>query len=557
MSAFAQGFALGGDLASQAQKLQLAAEVAEREKERFGWEREQQQLEKQGRQAALETYGRVGTQDYTQAIQQQGGAGSQQAQMLSNQAAGMGAENEAASAQSVTNAMRENAGKEAITSALPSQTYTAEQANQDYVKRMYALNPEKAQQSELAGLQLKNVKREAKLAEDFDKENLDFRNTLTKIYSIAETGGMKGLAEAAEKEGLKTKFVEGKNGMGTIQLLGPKGDVIKTFTDVKSATEALAGAAQTKFTKNLETMFGSADKAAAFYQQQQQLKNKERETDIHQEFYGKGGTYERVGMARVAASGNRGPGGVNSASNQDKILTNQAEILMRGQPNKYKDIDQAKFAILNSKLKLDDTGTQWRKMELKMVEQGLADIEIRRQKEAFFAREGFAPQAVIDAAASGIRPDGKPFTEADKNAFYQKYPNSIDVEFGTPKTPTVPEVKSAIPTEKAKTEVKTSISPKQATPEQKQAFDQKQEAIAKEANERKEKNQAIKVDKQKAEQTRIAKEQQIQKQRENEARTNQINALEVKKEKALKKGDEASAKIIDSNIARIKKQLQD
>jgi hypothetical protein len=90
MSSFAQGFALGGDLASQAQKIQLAEEAAAREKERFGWERDREQLEKQGRQAAIETYGKVGTQDYSQAIQQQGGAGSQQAQMISDQADGMG-----------------------------------------------------------------------------------------------------------------------------------------------------------------------------------------------------------------------------------------------------------------------------------------------------------------------------------------------------------------------------------------------------------------------------------------------------------------------------------
>jgi hypothetical protein len=557
MSAFAQGFSMGGDLASQAQKIQLAEELAAREKERFGWEREQQQLEKQGRQAAIETYGKVGTQDYSQAIQQQGGAGSQQAQMLSDQAAGMGVENEKASAQSVVDTMRQNAGQ-APAKELTGQTYTAEQANQDYVKRMYALNPEKAQQSELAGMQLKNVKREAKLAEDFDKENLSFRDTLTKIYSIAETGGMKGLAEAATEEGLKTKFVLGKNGLGSIQVLGPKGDVIKTFTDVKSATEALVGAAKTKFTQNLETMFGSADKAAAFYQKQQELKNKERETDIHQEFYGKGGTYERVGMARANNVGARS-GGVNSADNQEKLITKQAEILVNGQPNRFKNIEQAKAWIVNAKLKGADTEQQWNKMELELVKQGgLSSADIMKQKDAFYVRQGFAPQSVIDIASSGINPvTKKPFTEAEQNDFARRYPNSY-VEFGTPSTSNVSQLQSAIPpTEKNRTEVKTNFGPKQATEAQTNAFNKKQEDIKIKADKVKEEKQAIRVYKEKEAQTKIVKAQEVQKQRENESNKQQLSILEAKREKALRKDPNADVRITDRSIENLKKRLQD
>lgn len=555
MSAFAQGFSMGGDLASQAQKIQLAEELAAREKERFGWEREQQQLEKQGRQAAIETYGKVGTQDYSQAIQQQGGAGSQQAQMLSDQAAGMGAENEKASAQSVVDTMRQNAGQ-APAKELTGQTYTAEQANQDYVKRMYALNPEKAQQSELAGMQLKNVKREAKLAEDFDKENLSFRDTLTKIYSIAETGGMKGLAEAATEEGLKTKFVQGKNGLGSIQVLGPKGDVIKTFTDVKSATEALVGAAKTKFTQNLETMFGSADKAAAYYQKREEIKIQQQNADTQAEFYRKGGVYQQVANTRAANSGARS-GGVNSVDNQEKLINKQAEILVNGQPNRFKNIDQAKAWIVNAKLKGADTEQQWNKMELELVKQGLPSADIMKQKDSFYVRQGFAPQSVIDVASSGINPvTKKPFTESEQNEFARRYPNSY-VEFGTPSASNVSQLQSAIPIEKNRTEVKTNFGPKQATEAQTNAFNKKQEDIKTNADKVREEKQAIRVNKEKEEQTKIVKAQEVQKQRENESTKQQLSILEAKREKALRKDPKADVTITDRSIENLKKRLQD
>lgn len=518
-------------------------EKARREKEQFEWERREQQKRQALDQAALETYGKIGSQYYSQAIQEQGGAGSQQAKMLSDQTAGMGAENEGASAQSAVNAMRQNAGKEAITAALPSQTYTAEQAQKDYTQRLYALNPEKAQQSELSGLQLKNVKREAKLAEDFDAEKINFRDTLTKIHSIAETGGMKGLSEAANEEGLKTKFVAGKNGMGTIQVLGPKGDVIKTFNDVKSATEALANAAQMKFTQKLETMFGSAEKAADYYSKQKELGIKQQEADIHREFYGKGGTYERVNMAKVQQKEN--------------------DFSSKLSPSVKYSLDQQKqsLAITQKGMEADPTNT---KLQFDFSKQMLRyNQTLKNNGLDINVYDGTGIPAPEDAAKQILSNKNLKQKDIDLRIMAAKnispdYANEVEKIINESKTEkSTTETKSAIPTEKSKTEVKIGFAPKQASEDQKNAFNQKQEANAKEANERKEKNQAIKVEKAEKEKEKVTKAQEVQKQRENDARTDQINRLEIKKEKALKKGDDATAKQIQENIARIKKQLQD
>jgi hypothetical protein len=259
----------------QLQRSQLEKDIAEKEA-----------LDK----AFRETQNRVGQQDeYGQAIKTGAGmsnAGTQQAQMLSNQGAlpGNTAEDQAferASAESAAGAMRENAVRQGAISeakaALPTMTpseYTSKQGMADYVKAAGQVSRKGA----LEAIQLKGVMRENDVQDKFDSERQKLDDTLAKIHGTAESGGLKGLYEESKKEGLNVKFVEGKNGVGSrIQILGPKGDVLETVSDVAGATQKLSDAAMNQFMTKSVGLLGSPDKVISAMQSQKQVSLKERE----------------------------------------------------------------------------------------------------------------------------------------------------------------------------------------------------------------------------------------------------------------------------------------
>lgn len=240
--------------------------------------------------AFRESQARVGqTDDYSQAIRTGGGVGTQQAQMLSNQGALAGATPEdvafeRASAESAAGALRENAVRQgavpADKAALPTMApteFTKTQAMDDYVKRAGQVSRKGA----LEAIQLKQVVRESDLQDRFAKEQSDLNDTLARIAGTAESGGLKGLYEAGKKEGLKLDFVEGKNGVGSrINVLGPKGDVLESISDISSATEKLSQAAMTRFMDKSVSLLGSPDKVITAMQQRKQLELKAQEVGI-------------------------------------------------------------------------------------------------------------------------------------------------------------------------------------------------------------------------------------------------------------------------------------
>jgi hypothetical protein len=240
--------------------------------------------------AFRESQARVGqTDDYSQAIRTGGAVGTQQAQMLSNQGALAGATSEdvafeRASAESAAGALRENAVRQGAVptdrAALPTMApteFTKTQAMDDYVKRAGQVSRKGA----LEAIQLKQVVRESDLQDRFAKEQNDLNDTLARIAGTAEAGGLKGLYEAGKKEGLKLDFIEGKNGVGSrINVLGPKGDVLESISDISSATEKLSQAAMSRFMDKSVSLLGSPDKVIAYMQQEKQLKLKGREVDI-------------------------------------------------------------------------------------------------------------------------------------------------------------------------------------------------------------------------------------------------------------------------------------
>ncbi len=272
---------LGEEELREMQRQQLRKDIAEKEALDAAWR---------------QTQGRVGQQDeYGQAIKAGAGVGTEQAQMLSTQGAlpGNTAEDQAfekASAESAVGAMRENAaynkagntgyaapaeGERAPQAALPTlkpTEYTAKQGMQDYVKAAGQIS----RKGTLEALQMKGVMRESDIQDKFDTERQKLDDTLAMIHGTGESQGLKGLAEAANKEGLKVKFVEGKNGVGSrIQVLGPKGDVLQTVSDVNSATEKLSEAAMQQFYTKAMSLLGDPSKVIAALQGERTLKAKE------------------------------------------------------------------------------------------------------------------------------------------------------------------------------------------------------------------------------------------------------------------------------------------
>jgi hypothetical protein len=279
--------------------------------------------------AWAESQGRVGQQDeYGQAIKTGGGVGTQQAQMLSTQGAlpGNTAEDQAferASAESAVGAMRENAaynkagntgyaapaeGERAPQAALPTMTpteYTSKQGMADYVKAASQVS----RKGTLEAIQMKGVMRESDIQDKFDAEQTKLNDTLALIHGTGESGGLKGLADAATKEGMRVKFVEGKNGVGSrIQVLGPKGDVLETVSDVNTATQKLSQAAMQQFMDKSVSLLGSPDKVLTYMQGEKKLAIQEREAADK-------GAYYR------AAAGNMGNKGTSSGFKQSTVET--------------------------------------------------------------------------------------------------------------------------------------------------------------------------------------------------------------------------------------------
>jgi hypothetical protein len=392
--------------------------------------------------AFRESQARVGqTDDYSQAIRTGGGVGTQQAQMLSNQGALAGATPEdvafeRASAESAAGALRENAVRQgavpADKAALPTMApteFTKTQAMDDYVKRAGQVSRKGA----LEAIQLKQVVRESDLQDRFAKEQSDLNDTLARIQGTAESGGLKGLAEAAEKEGLKVKFVEGKNGVGSrIQVLGPKGDVLESISDISSATEKLSQAAMTRFMDKSVSLLGSPDKVITAMQQRKQLELKGQEIGIKK---------DELDAKRPYLSALAG-----KASAETKILGESAEVrkvvtaildeyaaLPADKQNGPEGQALLRKAEVAGATKSGDVsrvaaGTPMGRAETmyaNVVKEAAKAGEPPPDRNKFFASQGFAPPLAQEAAASGINPEtNKPYTQKEIDSYNRRYPNT-------------------------------------------------------------------------------------------------------------------------------------
>ena len=282
---------IGEEQLRSMQREQLRKEIAEKEALDAAWRQSQ---------------ARVGqSDDYTQALKTGSNIGTQQAQMLSNQGAlpGATAEDQAferASAEAAAGAMRENAVRKgaipADKAALPAMSpteYTKAKGMEDYVKAAGQIS----RKGTLEAIQLKQVVRQSENEDKFFAKQDKLNDDLAAIQGAGESFGLKGVYDVASKNGLKNlKFVEGKNGIGSrIQVLGPKGDVLETISDVNSAVGKLSEAAMSRFMNESVSLLGSPDKVITYMQGERQIKIKEKEAADKGEYYKGYADYLRSG----------------------------------------------------------------------------------------------------------------------------------------------------------------------------------------------------------------------------------------------------------------------
>lgn len=411
------------------QKQQLEKEIAEKEALDQAWRTSQ---------------ARVGQQDeYGQAIKTEGFAGSQQAQMLSNQGAlpGNTAEDQAferASAEAATGAMRENAVRQGAIpesqAALPElkpAEYTARQGMQDYMKAASQVS----RKGSLEAIQMKSAMRASDLEDKFDTARSELDNTLARIKGTAESGGLRGLADAAEKEGLKVKFVEGKNGVGSrIQVLGPKGDVIETVSDIGSATKKLSQAAMQSFYDKSVSLLGSSEKVIAAMQGERTLAAKEAVIP------------SEIAKNMGAANYYNGKGAGASTGGVGGALYKKAEELAKDKTGKYFNQPEKAYEFLKRGFNRDEDKLAWDKVEVDLRKERATPQEIAEQRAGWFGpSRGYASPEAISVLQSGKDPKtGNTLTEKQLNEFNRKFPKTpwqdILGEDNMPQPPAVTQV---------------------------------------------------------------------------------------------------------------------
>lgn len=367
---------------------------------------------------------RVGQQDeYGQAIKTEGFAGTQQAQMLSNQGAlpGNTAEDQAferASAEAATGAMRENAvrqgaipeSKAALPELKPTE-YTAKQGMQDYVKAAGQVS----RKGTLEAIQMKSALRASDIEDKFDTARSELDDTLARIKGTAESGGLKGLADAAKQEGLKVNFVEGKNGIGSrIQVLGPKGDVLETVSDIGSATKKLSQAAMQSFYDKSISLLGSSEKVIAAMQGERTIAAKEAVIP------------SEIAKNMGAANYYNGKGAGASTGGTSGALYKKAEELAGDKTSKFYGKKEDAYEFLKRGAVKNDDAITWNDIEKKLRGDGASPQDIATQRQGFFGPErGYAPPTAVAVLQSGKDPKtGNTLTEKQLNEFNRKFPKT-------------------------------------------------------------------------------------------------------------------------------------
>ena len=330
----------------QRKEREMALREAENERQQNLYNQQKTEWEKGQRldEAYANTQGRVGSQDYTGALQTATGMNQQQAQQLRVNTGAGGEDFDRAVNQSTASVALENKARiaarqqglptddvisptgygavkgpqsEAIekqakadAAAMKPTTYTQEQATKDYIQEASKVS----RKGGLEAIQMKSAMRASKQEDDEDAFKQKLIDSQTKISNMVNSGDAQGLVKEAQSHGLDVRLEKGDKGAQAFVTYGKDGKETGRYSSIDAAGHA-AGEALTHHLMKTEgvKVFGSIDKMASYLQGERKIgieergaTTKEGELAVHKEMYGKGGTYERVHNAANAAANARG-----------------------------------------------------------------------------------------------------------------------------------------------------------------------------------------------------------------------------------------------------------
>lgn len=433
------GIALGSALKSGVDTYAALSEEEERAlniRER----RERMAREAQARTAASETLGRAGTNTYMPELQARG-ADAGVARTLDQQNAAFGPEG-------YTEASRATAGalsRQALPQDMQGRTYRESEAIGDYARRLAAIDPEKALATSTQARQIKQLERQEEQQAKFDAASEKLNNDLTLIRGTAESGGLKGMAELAKKNGLNVKFVEGANGTGRINLLGKDGKVVQTFTDVGSAADALSEARLNRFVEESIPTLGSADKVLAALRSQQEMRIAQSREARDAELQPGKIALTKAQIDNLKAETEGKTLAADERKEYNQLKTRILDLLENPSPENQQELSQLarRAGILNPKEVLvtkternPDTGI------LESITVNVFTGEVQKSMS-----EGGVPNARDWAAAQqGKRPDGTPLKPEDIARWNAAHSPEYQISTGGPARPSaIPAQPSAAP----------------------------------------------------------------------------------------------------------------
>lgn len=444
--AFAGGLAKGG---MDTYQMMEAIESQKKRDELVAMQTQEMKAAAEERAALKEAagvYGKVGTNDYTSEMERVAGRG------IGSVNSGAGGDdfdravNESAAAVALENKARVEASRaglptddaatwqkaQADAAGMKPALYTREQADAEYLAKARGINPEKALAIEAQQMQVQAGRRDQKFDEEFDAEKTKWNQQTANLMQRFDNALAKDGANGVIREiGPEFKRITGK----PISLVG-NDVVVGTGKDAeripaKDLRGAFSSAMEHHYTNGFaehlvkKGMFKNSSDAISYWQKAQEIGIAERGVAV-KEAVAPSEIAKNYGAAAMYGGGGRGGGGRGGkgGSAAGKAATAQQMVDDGLAP----DLASA-YRIMASKDARSDVEQGWARTRLELEKAGMSIPEIAKRKEAFFAENGVAPQALADAMTSGVDPrTGKPFDPATADKliadFNKKYPAS-------------------------------------------------------------------------------------------------------------------------------------
>jgi hypothetical protein len=443
LGAFAGGLAQGGfntyktlsDIESQKKRDELIELQAQEAKAAME--------ERAALKSAAGVYNKVGTNDYASEMERVGGRG------IGSVNSGVGGDdfdravNESAAAVALENKARVEASRAGIptddaatwqkaqaeAATMKPAAYTREQADTEYLAKVRGISPDRALDVEAKQMQVKAGRREDKFNDEFDAERAKWNEQTTNLMSKFDSALTKDGANGVVREiGPEFKKITGQSislvGNDIVVGTGKNAEKIPA-RDLRGAFETAMSQHYTQgFAESLvkKGMFKNANDAITYQLKRAELGVAERGVAV-KEAVAPSEIAKNYGAASMYANRTAGGGGGGAAG---KAATAQQMVDDGVAP----DVASA-YRIMAAKDARSSVEQDWARTRLEIIKANpsATAAELAQQKEAFYAENGVAPQALANAITSGIDPrTGKAFAPADADKlisdFNRKYPAS-------------------------------------------------------------------------------------------------------------------------------------